>query len=111
MDIIKIGMGIVHGVFSEPADPLTGIVIMAFLLLIVLPSFAVVGSMREVKDNSPRTGLKNPKIAIPVSIIFLFLSWLTGDAMVWNPMFLLVSIGFAWIGIVSLYKKHKILIQ
>lgn len=94
-------------------DNLGGVFILSIILLVLLPVFFVLGLMREVKDNSPRRGLRNPKIAIPVGVFFLYLSGIISDPftflsqfsnLLWNPVFIF---GFVWIGGVALYREHK----
>ncbi|MDO8742764.1 MAG: hypothetical protein Q7J45_04550 [bacterium] len=86
---------------------LEGGLILGFILIVSVPALLVIGLKREAENNSSRKGLRNPKIAIPVGIIFLFLSSVSGQPGLWNPAFLLVGIGFVWIGIVGVYKKYK----
>lgn len=86
-------------------EHIVGALVFGFILIVSVSSFFVVGLKREAENNSPRKGLRNPKIAIPAGIIFLFLSSVFGQPGLWNPAFVLVGIGFVWIGIVGIYKK------
>lgn len=85
-----------------------------FILMATVALVIGLWLMKEVRDNSPRKGLRNPKIAIPIGVFFLFLSgiilnpFLIFDPfyLVLNP-FLILGLGFVCIGIVALYKEHK----
>ena len=74
----------------------------AVLLFMIISGLFVVGLIREVKNTSPRAGLKEPRNAFFVCIPFLIMAWILP-----NPLFALVGIGFAWIGMVGLYKQRK----
>jgi len=98
------------------ASNLGGAIIFGIILMVSVPVLFVVGLMREVKDNSPRKGLRNPKIAIPIGVFLLYLSGIILDPftffsdpsslLIWNPFFI-IGFGFTWIGVVALYKEHK----
>ncbi len=69
-----------------------------------------------VKASSPRKGLRNPKITIPIGVLLLYLSGIISDPsslfsdpsslLTWNPFFVL-GFGFTLIGIITLYKELK----
>ena len=92
----------------------SGVMIAILILVVSLPVFFVFLLMREVKDNSPRKGLRSPKITIPVGAFLLYLSGvILNPSMLFNPFSLawnlLFVLGFCFvlIGVIALYKNHK----
>ena len=90
-------------------------IILGFILLVSVPASLVIGLMMAVKKTSPRKGLRNPKITIPIGVFLLYLSRIISDPftffsdpfnLAWNPFFIL-GFGFVWIGVIALYKEHR----
>ena len=85
-----------------------------YVSLISVPALFVYLLIREVKDNSPREGLRSPKNAIPIGVFLLFLSWISLDSrfsfdpfeVLFSPYFIL-GLGFMCVGAIALYKNHK----
>lgn len=91
-----------------------GMFIAIFVFLISVPALFAYLLIREVKDNSPRKGLRSPKFTIPVGVFFLYLSWTSLDPrfpfdpfeVLFSPFFIL-GFGFVCVGAIALYKNHK----
>lgn len=89
----------------------------AIMFILMATVLLVIGLwlVKEVQDNSPRKGLRDPKIAIPVGVFLLYLSGIsdTFTSFFYDPfMFLLnpsliLGFGFTSIGVIALYKEHK----
>ena len=94
--------------------PTTEDVIAFFILLVSVPLFFAF-LFTEVQDNPQRKGLRYPITAISIGIFLLYFSESFSDpftlffdplSLFWNPFFVL-GFGFAGIGGIALYKKHR----